>query len=280
VCVKKVISHFHFYHIMNQNTLKTALRLVAVAVILFAAATERSEAQGGRPRRFSLGLYGSYGMDMHSANFLDLPNNPVFTPRTGGTNEPGPFTGTTSWNPVVGIVMEYLLDERLSVGLRAHYATQNARLTTRANYRVGRDDGTFADATSEYAISDSIQIIGLEPMASYNVWEGLSVHLGVRLNFATSARYNQSETLIAPADGSFFGGTTPIRTRNVTVGDLPNANTFTIAPIVGLSYAIPIIDRLTVQPEVFFSYGLMPVVRDLQWTVNSLRPGLAVKYKF
>jgi hypothetical protein len=31
---------------------------------------------------------------------------------------------------------------------------------------------------------------------------------------------------------------------------------------------------------VFYSFGIMPVVTDLKWTVNSLRPGLSVKYKF
>ncbi|MFK0732970.1 MAG: hypothetical protein ACIWVG_17765, partial [Gloeotrichia echinulata HAB0833] len=169
------------------------------------------------------------------------------------------------------------------VGLRGGYATQNARLTTRSTYRVGRSDGTFDNAPSEYAISDTVRMISLEPMVSYNVWEGLSVHLGVRLNFVNTAKYYQVETLLSPSDGSFFPiptGGSPVTTRNISAGDLPNANTFTIAPFAGVSYAIPIIDRLTVHPEVFYSLGLTPVVKDLQWSVNSLRPGLSVKYKF
>lgn len=264
---------------MQRNTFKTALFLSLALVVLLAWTAPTAEAQGSRPRRFSLGLYGTYGMDWHNANFLDLPTVPIFTPRTGGSNEPPAFTCTNVWNPAFGITMDYLIDERLSVGLRAHYATQNARLTTRATYRAGRGDGTFIDATSEYAISDSVQIIGVEPMASYNVWEGLSVHLGVRLNFVLSAKYYQDETLIDPADGSFFPNGT-FRTRNISTGDLPNATTFLVTPFAGVSYAIPIIDRLTVHPEVFYSVGLMPVVKDLKWTVSSLRPGLAVKYKF
>ena len=264
---------------MNRNTLKTALgiALIAISIAVFAA---DAEAQSLRPRRFSLGLYGSYGLDMNNIDFQDLPTAPIFTPRTGGTNEPSPFTSTNAWNPAFGLVMEYLIDDRFSVGLRANYATQNARITTRANYRVGRSDGTFADAVSEYVISDSVNVIGLEPMASYNVWEGLSVHLGVRLNFVLSAKYYQAENLLEPSDGSFFEGTTPIRTRNIRTGDLPNANTFAIAPLVGVSYAIPIIERLTVHPEVFYSFGLTPVVKDITWTVRSLRPSIAVKYKF
>lgn len=117
-------------------------------------------------------------------------------------------------------------------------------------------------------------------MVSYNVWEGLSVHVGVRLSFVNSAKYYQVETLLEPSDGSFYSGTTVFRTRNSSTGDLPNANTFTVAPFAGISYAIPIIDRLTVHPEIFYSFGLMPVVKDLQWSVSSLRPGLSVKYKF
>lgn len=265
---------------MQRNTFKTALFLAFALTLLSAWTAPTLEAQSVRTRRFSLGLYGAYGLDMHNVNFLDLPNVPIFTPRTGGTNEPTAFSSTNAWNPAFGIVMEYLIDDRLSVGLRANYATQNVRLATRASYRVGRDDGTFANAVSEYTINDTLQMIGVEPMVSYNVWEGLSVHAGVRLNFVNSAKYYQVETLLEPSDGSFFSGTTPFRTRNASTGDLPNANTFTVAPFAGISYAIPIIDRLTVHPEVFYSFGIMPVVKDLKWSVNSLRPGLSVKYKF
>lgn len=267
---------------MNQNTFKTVL-CVAFALVAFFATAADTEAQIVRQRRFSLGLYGAYGLDFHNVNFLDLPNAPVFTPRTGGSNEPAAFSNTTTWNPAFGVVLEYLIDERLSVGLRGGYATQNTRLTTRSTYRVGRSDGTFDNATSEYAISDTVGMISLEPMVSYNLWEGLSVHVGVRLNFVNSPKYYQAETLLSPSDGSFFPiptGGSPVTRRNISAGDLPNANTFTIAPFAGISYAIPIIDRLTVHPEVFYSLGITPVVKDLQWSVNSLRPGLSVKYKF
>ncbi|MCS6807808.1 MAG: hypothetical protein RML40_02470 [Bacteroidota bacterium] len=255
------------------------LRCACLALLIIMIMSEYAEAQGGRPRRLSLGLYGTYSMDMHNVNFLELPTIPIFTPRTGGSNEPGAFSPTTAWNPAFGLVAEYALDERLSVGIRVHYATQDVRLTTRASYRVGRSDGTFANAISEYSLSDSIQILGVEPMVSYTLWEGLSVHLGVRLGFILSAKYYQVETLIEPSDGSFFSGTVPIRTRNPRTGDLPEAVTFTIAPILGLSYAIPITERLIVQPEAFLSYSLMPVVKDIEWRVHSLRPGLAVRYK-
>jgi hypothetical protein len=265
---------------MQRNTPKTALVLAFVLVTLLAWTAPTLEAQISRVRRFSIGLYGTYGMDMHNANFLDLPTVPVFTPRTGGTNEPAAFSNTSAWNPAFGLVMEYMLDERFGVGLRGGYATQNATLKTTATYRVGRDDGSFTDATSEYAITTDYQVINIEPMANYNVWEGLSVHAGVRLSFMTKTNYSQVETLISPSDGSFYSGTTPIRTRNSTVGAMPSATTFAVAPFAGLSYAIPIIDRLTVHPEVFYSFGIMPVVTDLKWTVNSLRPGLSVKYKF
>jgi hypothetical protein len=167
------------------------------------------------------------------------------------------------------------------VGLRGGYATQNATLKTTATYRVGRSDGTFADATSEYSITTDYQVINIEPMVNYNIWEGLYVHAGIRLSFMTKTNYSQVETLIAPSDGSFYSDTTTIiRTRNSTSGAMPSATTFAVAPFAGLSYAIPIIDRLTVHPEVFYSFGIMPVVTDLKWTVNSLRPGLSVKYKF
>jgi hypothetical protein len=264
--------------LVSGRAMQSFVVVCAIAFILAFAFAPTLEAQSSRPRRFSMGLYGAYGLDMHNANFLDLPTRPIFRPRTGGSNEPGPFSNANAWNPAFGLTMEYMITQELGIALRGHFAFQNARLTTRSQYRVGRADGTFDNGISEFAIETDVQMIGLEPMAQYNIWEGLFVHLGARLNFVTRIDYLQYESLIAPDDGGFFPNGS--RTRNTSSGELPEATKFSIAPIVGLSYAIPIIDRLTVHPEVFYSFGLFPVVGQLAWTVNSLRPGLAVKYKF
>ena len=263
---------------LAKRIMRSFVAVCAIALVFAFTFAQTLEAQSSRPRRFSMGIYGAYGLDMHNANFLDLPTRPIFRPRTGGSNEPGPFSNANAWNPAFGITMEYMVTQELGIALRGHFAFQNARLTTRSQYRVGRDDGTFDDGVSEFSLETDVQMISLEPMAQYNIWEGLFVHLGARLNFITQIDYLQYESLIAPEDGGFF--TNGSRTRNVSSGELPEATKFSIAPIVGLSYAIPIIDRLTVHPEVFYSFGLFPVAGELAWTVNSLRPGLAVKYKF
>lgn len=264
--------------------MKSTLKNVIVAgVLLMCFGAVSSEAQIQRPRKFSLGVSGGFGVDLTNANFLELPTVPIFSPRTGGTNEPTAYTGGTSigtW--AAGIVMEYLITDQLSVGLRGAYSVQNSNLLTRSNYRVGRSDGSFDDAISEYSLAASIQSIALEPMVGYNIVEGLNVHLGARLNFRIGSSYSQKETLIAPTDGGFtLAGA---RVRNERTGELPKVTDLTVAPMLGLSYNINATDRLVISPEIFGTFGLMQLVTDLpsgsSWTAHSARLGVSAKYKF
>lgn len=270
---------------MKSNSMKSFLKqFIVTGIMLTTLGASLAEAQIQRPRRFSIGVYGGFGADLNVANFLELPTSPVFSPRTGGTNEPAAFAGATTigtW--AAGIVMEYQITDQLNVGLRGAYSVQNSSLLTRSTYRVGRSDGTFDDGSSEFSLVSNVQAVALEPMAGYNLFEGLYVHLGARVNFATGSSYAQKETLITPTDGSFSPNSTT-RVRNERTGALPALNNITVAPLVGVSYNINVIDRLVVSPEAFFSYGIMPFVTDLPsgstWTAHSVRVGVSAKYKF
>jgi hypothetical protein len=257
--------------------------LIVVSLALVCVGTSSVEAQIQRPRKFSLGVYGGFGADLNNVNFLELPTSAIFSPRTGGTNEPAAFAGgTTIGTFAAGIVVEYQITDQVSVGLRGNYATQNANLLTTSKYRVGRSDGTFDDGMSEFTLNSTVQFIGIEPMVGYNLFEGLNVHIGARLNLLIGSNYTQKETLLAPSDGGFFasGG----RVRNERTGVLPNAASLAVAPLAGLSYNINLTDRLVLTPEAFFALGIMPIVTDLPttaaWTTSSARVGIAVKYKF
>jgi hypothetical protein len=257
--------------------------LLIAGLVLTVTGIQTAEAQIQRPRKFSIGVYGGFGADLTQANFLEMPTVPLFSVRTGGSNEPAAFNNATTigtW--AAGIVMEYQVLEQLSVGLRGSFSVQNSNLLTRSNYRVGRSDGTFDDATSEFGLNATVQSVALEPMVGYNLFEGLYVHLGARINFAVGSSYTQQETLVAPADGGFF--TTGGRVRNQRSGTLPGINNTTVAPMAGLSYNINLTDRLVLTPEAFFAYGLMPFVSDLPststWTAHSARAGISARYKF
>ena len=143
--------------------------LIIAAVALVCVGTSSMEAQIQKPRKFSLGVYGGFGADLNNVNFLELPTSAIFSPRTGGTNEPAAFGGNTAIGTFsAGIVMEYQLTDQLSVGLRGGYSTQNAALRTTSAYRVGRSDGTFDDGSSEFLLNSAIQFISVEPMVGYN----------------------------------------------------------------------------------------------------------------
>ncbi len=241
-------------------------------------------------RKWTLGVYGNYSLNQHSADFADLPGttggliNAIFSPRTSTsptdpnvTNTFGPpnFKGVNSSSVAFGALLELRASSELSVLLRVGYAKQDASFKTSYTQQGGRANGTAVDLTSEYTLDTKLSSFEITPMLGYKVVDELSVYAGLRIGL-TSGTFSQKETLVAPSDGTFENGT---RERNVISGDLPNFTSLQLAGVVGLGYDLNIADRLVLTPEAYYSLGLTQVIKDLTWKVNTIRAGVALKYR-
>jgi opacity protein-like surface antigen len=275
----------------NGFVLVLAFALALTATMATAQTTTEqitSTPAAQQPRKLSLGVYGAFNLDQHTANFTDLPGdvaNAVFYPRTAENPGPGNFTGGSASGVAFGIVGEYKLLPELSVGLRVSYAEQRTQFRTTYSQAYGvlnsagdrLIDGT---ATSEYLLQTAIAVLGLEPLASYNVWDNLSVYLGARVGLALSGKFNQSENIVSVTAGGVNYNNNS-KTRNKRDGvDLPDLQTVQVSGVVGLGYEIPVTPRFVVAPEAFYSIGFLPVIKNLSWNVNTLRAGVSLKYKF
>ncbi len=249
------------------------MRIFGVVLVFLLGLPVLLSAQTLRPR---YGLYGAYDLNQHSADFRQLPGVPNCCPRF----EEGSGTG-----PAYGALVELPLTSRFFLNLRLGYMSHDATLTAEepTTVIVG---GVAQQGAFTHTVDASLSTIGIEPMVSWNATgtSGLHVHLGFRLATLMKNAFSQQEVVSQPANSGTFvdsnGNDTQSRIRNEYSGDIPNASTLAISGAVGVSYELPLnADRtMFLVPEVFYFYGLSQVVDGLDWKVNAIRPGLAVKY--
>lgn len=93
------------------------------------------------------------------------------------------------------------------------------------------------------------------------------------------------EQITNPADrGTFVDGDTGFdtgkRTRNESVGDIPELNSLRLFLSTGIGYELPLNSDNTIRlmPEVNYNFALSNVVNEVDWKINELKGGIALKY--
>jgi len=239
------------------------LRALAAGLLLTAY-----QACAQHPDAHAVGVFGAYNLNMHTADFRALPGVPSCCP----LYETGSGAGLSA-----GVFYEIPLSEAFSVQIRGGYSENGADLKT-TEYTPVDVDGVMTEAAIEHTISSGLSSIGLEPLLGYRFFKALSLHAGLRLALVTGRSYEQVERLVQPGSGTFENDR---RIRNELSGDIPEASSVAASLLAGLSYELPL-DRegkLKASPELLYSLGLTPVVSSVSWNANSLRAGVALKYR-
>jgi outer membrane protein OmpA-like peptidoglycan-associated protein len=243
--------------------------LPALAALLLAAPLRAQDLPAApNELRRSYGVYGDFNLNIHTADFRAIPGVPNCCPEF----ESGSGAGFS-----FGLLYELPLAERLTLGLRAGYGDYSALLKRTETTLVDREGGTVT-GEFEHTIDAKVSTIGLEPLAGYRLFGGLTAHLGLRVAYMPGPTFAQKEVLTQPSVGTFAG--TSSRVRNQFSGDLPGASSFSAGALGGLSYELPMNRERTLllAPEVLYGIGFTNVVSGLAWRVGGLRAGLAVKY--
>ncbi len=238
--------------------------ILAIVLVAHASAQDRS----------AFGLYGHYALNTHTANFQQLPGVPNCCPRF----ETGHGIGL-----VVGALYEKPLATSFALQLRAGYQNLNAELVSIEATSVFQN-GSAAPGEFTHTLKASLSTIGIEPMLAWRPFGDVRFNVGLSVGAVLVHRYDQREQITQPGfSGTFLdslGNDTRSRTRNESSGEIPDASSFHIGLLGGISHPMAMnADRtLFVAPEVTFALGLTPIASGLSWTANALRIGVSFLY--
>ncbi|MCO5251975.1 MAG: OmpA family protein [Candidatus Kapabacteria bacterium] len=220
------------------------------------------------------GVYGGINPNFHSAQFTNLPGIPNCCPR---------FESGSGLGYNFGVLYEHRLGKEFSLGVRLGLHSLSGTLSAEEETTVITPTGPL-NGMFEHTVESGFMNVGLEPALIYSPTPRFNISLGMRVGQNLTYTFNQVETIIQPEGvGTFMdedGNDTRKRTRNEFEGDLPDANTFQMALFSGLSYEMPLNtdNTMRIVPELFYYFGLSDMVKETDWTVNSLRLSVAIKY--
>lgn len=227
--------------------------------------------------RDSYGIFGGFSLNIHDADFKKIPDCPSCSP--GYRNGYG--TG-----PNIGIMYDIPLQDDLLLGTKFLFRGIGGELSI-IEYIQVLVSGVPTMGEFKHSINSSLSIFGFEPTLRYAIGDNFFASFGINFSYMAKKDYSQYERIISPVDvGTFLdqnGQNTFSRERNVFSGQLQNANTAYLAPLVSLSYILPInVDSsIFLEPELTYYHGMTNIVNDplvQHWSVNSISLGLSVKY--
>jgi outer membrane protein OmpA-like peptidoglycan-associated protein len=252
------------------------LRRILITIVLFAFANNMWAEELNS--NYTLGVHGSYLINMHSADFKAIPDCPSCSP--GYKDGSG---GGISF----GGIFEYKASSWITLSARVSYNDISAKLISDEKTKVIVNDSVLTDGLFEHSIDATLSAITFEPLIKFVVYDKLNFNIGLSLGSLLTKKYSQKEEIIEPkGTGTFadeFGADTKSRRRNEFSGELSKPASLLISPFVGLSYVMPLnkAGSLNLEPEVYYYYGLSNIVDDpkvTSWNANYLRIGIAMKY--
>jgi outer membrane protein OmpA-like peptidoglycan-associated protein len=245
---------------------------------------QSNDAASGNGRPFRLGLWGSYGMNTHTADFPELSGYPIFSPRTSFNQGPANFRAGAGTGLSLGAVYEMPLAQSLSLAARLSYTAHDGLLTTSDKTLLGDAQGNVIDALHEYRLSAHLASLGADVGVKWTPVGGLFIAAGVRGAWMLQSTFSQDERLVAvnsatSLSGGFDKQTFP-RVRNEQEGAIP-----TLAPMqfwgsASLGYEIPL-GMMRLAPEVGYMLGLTSLLSGgTVWRTDQLRAGVSVLFTF
>jgi len=208
---------------------------------------------------FSFGVYGSAGINLHSASFSGFKGIPSCCPE---------YTSASNIGSTIGLLGQYALSSNHGFGLRFGYNGLNGVFTSSEEQYVMSQQGI---ATITHTMETSLGIMSLEP-EFYLAFGSLKLSAGAWLGLPLSMRFSQRETVFP---GTFDGFN---RIRNELSGDIPGTSAILIGAIGGISYELPLnsVKSIRLAPEIRAFTVFSELSEETSWNVMGIRAGLSL----
>lgn len=268
--------------------------IAALLCGLGSASTLLGQQDEGEPERLSpeerelkqllqprIGVFGQFGLNLHSGNFYGLPEAPSCMELDSAG-----LGGDLGFGLGGGLLFELPLSPQWFLEARVGYSSIGARLESRADLGPTlaiTSESDTATVISKHLLDASLGLVGGGVTIGWRPFTvPVTFRLGPDVGIFMQKSYTQQEELVEPSSASFIGPSGEnTRIRNTATGDIENTGV-QIAGTVAVDYELPLNDdrTLLLVPEVRYSFPFTKVRSDLDWRIHRMRGGIAVKYSF
>lgn len=244
-----------------------------IALLAFIVLSIQLSAQESTTNKY--GIYANFGLNMHTADFRALPGVPNCCPKF----EDGDGLGLS-----LGALFEMDFTSELFLAARLGYTDLSGELNSIEPTTIILNNVQTAGEFT-HTVDANIQAVTVQLLAGYRIIPNLSFYAGFGAGNVINATYDQVEQITTPSDrGTFIDGDTGFdtgkRTRNESSGDIPELNAIRLFLSAGIGYELPLNsdNTLRLMPEVNYNFAFSNVVNEIDWTINELKAGIALKY--
>jgi outer membrane protein OmpA-like peptidoglycan-associated protein len=216
------------------------------------------------------GLYLGYGFNMHSTDFVALPEIPNCCPQ---------FSEGIGSGFSIGTLYEMPIGKSYIGGIRFGFMSHNSILKTIENTYI-LVNGVGSNGEFTHSIEATLNKIGIEPRFGIRLFDKFSASAGFSIGYLFSKSYSQKEVT---SIGTFFdsnGVDSKSSIRNSNSGDLTFASSMLYHIVLSAGYELPMNKEGTtlLVPEISYSLALNDVVNGLKWKANALTFGVGLKF--
>lgn len=244
--------------------------LASLCILLLVFASINGYSQTKPPVMY--GFYGGLNLNFHSPNFT-VGNNPKANPL--GINDSAALFNSngTSVSLALGAMVNFPLDERLTVSARLGYNNMGGKFTTTGKiWNLGKTDSV----TTEHTLDASLHYLELSPVLQvHNLFENVPVYFagGLEFGMPLSASYTQSETVPT----NTFGGATSNYATDASIPD----KSVRLALLIGAGYRYKINATTFLSPEITLRIPFTNVSSNAAlstWSIPQLRFGVNLTF--
>lgn len=248
-----------------------------VLLITFCVLCISAKSQEDTLKLKPIALVGGAGMNFsfHSADFTALP---------GIINCCSGYTGGFGLNPTFLLGAEFFPEGRLfnmpyRYGIRVGYSGANGDLTTE-EFSFNKIEGNNVEQViSRHTLTTKLPLLVIEPSLVLFPIENnsLGIVIGISGGLFMSKTFEQSQEIIQPSNILWLE--TGSSVKGSASGDIPQAGSLFIAPLIGVRYDIPLNEQWTLVPSITALPQVTPFVSSLNWSAIHTRALVEIQYR-
>lgn len=170
----------------------------------------------------------------------------------------------------------YLLNDKLMISTGVDFTNLKADFIEYETESIGLDGTNKRDARIEQKVISELSSIGLNLMATMELFDNFDAGVGYRLGIPNDLSYRQTETLLEPDNGVFKE--TQSRIRNDESGTISNNLSHSIISKLAYRISTSKNNNTYLSPNISFNIGLNSINDEMNLRPNSINFGVDFTY--